>query len=131
MALKKTCSGWRLIAVFVGQPSNKRRSHVFRQVVDSRDRVQGNCLIDLMLTMRAAGETSGDHLVDPPASAVEEIVRQHLAHQAESSPSLLYLELLRHGFCSRWDLSRLDLGRVTKIIENNHRMVDRRSARVV
>lgn len=91
---------------------------------------ENTATLDLMLTMRAAEETSRS-LVDPPASVVEEIVRQHLAQQSESSPSLLYLELLRHGFCSKWDLSKLDLGHVTEIIEMNHGTVDRRSARVV
>ncbi|MCY3962563.1 MAG: DNA methyltransferase [bacterium] len=91
---------------------------------------ENTATLDLMLTMRAAEESSGD-LVDPPTSAVEEIVQQHLAEQAESSPSLLYLELLRHGFCSEWDLSKLDLGYVTEIIEMNHRTVDHRSARVI
>ena len=91
---------------------------------------ENTATLDLMLTMRAAEEAS-EVLVDPPPSVVEEIVRLHLARQVESSPSLLYLELLRHGFCSRWDLSKLDLGYVTEIIEMNHGTVDRRSARIV
>ncbi len=91
---------------------------------------ENTATLDLMLTMRAAEGVPAD-LAAPPASAVEEIVRQHLAGQAESSPSLLYLELLRYGFRSGWDLSRLDLSHVTKIIEMGHGTVDRRSARVV
>lgn len=91
---------------------------------------ENTATLDLMLTLRVA-ETTSPGPVEPPASAVAEIVRRYLAEQAESSPSLLYLELLRHGFCSGWDLSRLDLGHVTEIIEMNHSTVDRRSARVV
>ena len=91
---------------------------------------ENTATLDLMLTMRAAEGVAGE-LVDPPETAVEEIVRRHLSGQAESSPSLLYLELLRHGFRNSWNLSQLDLSHVTKIIVKSDRKVDRRSARVL
>ena len=90
---------------------------------------ENTATLDLMLTLRA---TQGPHreLSDPPASVVERIVEQHLGERPESSPSLLYLELLRHGFRSRWNLGQLDLRSVTKIIERTHGTVDRRTGRV-
>ncbi len=91
---------------------------------------ENTATLDLMLTMRPA-EGVVSELIDPPGTAVEEIVRQHLAEHSDPSPSLLYLELLRHGFRNGWSLSQLDLSHVTKIIEKDHRIVDRRSARVV
>jgi hypothetical protein len=91
---------------------------------------ENTATLDLMLTLRAAESVDGE-LIEPPETAVEEIVRQHLAEHSEPSPSRLYLELLRHGFRNGWSLSQLDLSYVTKIIENNHRTVDRRSARVI
>ena len=91
---------------------------------------ENTATLDLMLTMRAA-QSPPRELTVPPASDVERIVEQHLAGQAATSPSLLYLELLRHGFRSGWNLGKLDLRSVTTIIERTHRTVDRRSARVV
>lgn len=91
---------------------------------------ENTATLDLMLTMRAAEGAAGE-LVDPPDAAVEEIVRRHLSGQAESSPSLLYLEMLRHGFRSHWNLGRLDLSYVTAIIGKDHRTVDRRSGLVI
>ena len=91
---------------------------------------ENTATLDLMLTLRAAQGPPGE-LADPQAFDVERIVRQHLAGHSDASPSLAYLELLRHGFRSGWNLSQLDLRRVTTIIERTHRTVDRRSARVI
>lgn len=91
---------------------------------------ENTATLDLMLTMRSA-ESSHRGIVDPPSIVIEQIVEQHLIEQAEVSPSLLYLELLRHGFRSGWNLSQLDLSSVVGIIERTHGTVDRRSAKVI
>ena len=91
---------------------------------------ENTATLDLILTMRSA---QGPHreLVDPPSIVIEQIVEQHLTEQAEVSPSLLYLELLRRGFRSGWNLSQLDLSGVVRIIEDAQRTVDRRTALVI
>ncbi|WP_419926953.1 DNA methyltransferase [Candidatus Poriferisocius sp.] len=91
---------------------------------------ENTATLDLMLTMRSA-QGPPRELVDPPLIVIEQIVEQHLTEQAEVSPSLLYLELLRHGFRSGWNLSQLDLSSVVRIIESAQRTVDRRTALVV
>ena len=91
---------------------------------------ENTATLDLMLTMRSA-QGPPRELVDPPFIVIEQIVEQHLTEQAEVSPSLLYLELLRHGFRSGWNLSQLDLSSVVRIIESAQRTVDRRTALVV
>ena len=83
-----------------------------------------------MLTM-ARRQNPPRELSDPPPSVVEQIVQEHLAEHSETSPSLLYLELLRHGFRSAWNLSQLDLRNVTTIIEETHGAIDRRTAQVI
>lgn len=85
--------------------------------------------LDLVLTLREA-QSPVRELCDPPIEVVSELVERHLATRVNSSPSLLYLDLLRHGFSVGWDLSRLDLRSVTEIIKNTHHAVDRRSALV-
>ncbi len=91
---------------------------------------ENTATLDLMLTMRAA-QNPPRELSDPPPSVVEWIVQEHLAEHSETSPSLLYLELLRHGFHSGWNLSQLDLRNVTAIIEETHGAIDRRTAQVI
>ncbi len=91
---------------------------------------ENTATLDLILTMRAA-QNPPRELSDPPSSVVKQIVQEYLAEYTETSPSLLYLELLRHGFRSGWNLSQLDLRHVTTIIEEAHGFIDRRSARVI
>ncbi len=91
---------------------------------------ENTATLDLMLTMRPA-QSPPVELTDPQADDMERVVGQHLAEHADASPSLLYLDLLRHGFCSGWNLGQLDLRSVTAIIESTQRAVDRRTARVI
>src|SRR5690606_37634556 len=85
--------------------------------------------LDLMLTLRSASEERGARTHSAPED-VEAFVRGLLDDDADLTPSHLYLELLRHGFRNRWDLSELDLRRVTEVLRSVDRDVDPRSARV-
>ena len=86
--------------------------------------------LDLMLTLRPA--PNGHRPTSTPSSqVVDDFVRTLLAEDSEPTPSRLYLALLRHGLTEGWDLSRLDLRRVTALLTSADAVIDRRSARVL
>src|SRR5690606_21748983 len=85
--------------------------------------------LDLMLTLRSASGELQKH-THPAPEEVEAFVRAVLHEAGDVTPSHLYLELLRHGFRKRWDLSELDLRRVTELLRSIDLGVDPRSARV-
>lgn len=91
---------------------------------------ENTATLDLMLTLRPA-QSPPSELTEPPPADLERLVGRHLAEGRDVSPSLLYLELLRHGFSSGWNLDRLNLRNVNEIIQSAHRTVDHRSARVL
>lgn len=68
--------------------------------------------LDLVLTLRPAASATGAP-VCPAEEDVEALVQALLAADSRLTPSHLYVELLRHGFRHRWDLSQLDLSAVT------------------
>ena len=86
--------------------------------------------LDLMLTLRPAATTANAVVVPEPA-AVDRLVRDLLGEDGGLSPSHLYVELLRHGFRTGWDLSRLDLRGITVLLQSVDRDVDRRSGRLM
>ena len=86
--------------------------------------------LDLMLTLRPALNGRGP-LLTPPPGVVDDFVLDLLATDAEPTPSRLYLALLRHGLTQGWDLSNLDLQRVTALLSSTDVAVDHRSARVL
>lgn len=86
--------------------------------------------LDLMLTLRPASGLS-EALRTPPAGAVGSLVDSLLASDSAISPSGLYVALLRHGMANRWDLSRIDLRKVTERLRDAELTIDRRSALVV
>ncbi|MEI2640141.1 MAG: hypothetical protein V9F03_14270 [Microthrixaceae bacterium] len=85
--------------------------------------------LDLILTLRPS-PAKAESSTYPAPEDVEVFVRRVLGRDAGLTPSHLYLELLRHGFRNRWDLSELDLRRVTELLRSVDRGVDPRSARV-
>lgn len=91
---------------------------------------ENTATVDLMLTLRPA-QDSPPELIEPTQEDLEQHIRRQLAEGRDLSPSLLYLELLRDGFRSNWNLDRLNLKNVTEIIRSTHRTVDHRSALVV
>ena len=91
---------------------------------------ENTATVDLMLTLRPA-QGPPPELVEPTPQDLEQHIRRQLAEGRDLSPSLLYLELLRDGFRSNWNLDRLNLKNVTEIIRSTHRTVDHRSALVV
>lgn len=86
--------------------------------------------LDLMLTLRPASNGRGP-LLTPPPGVVDDVVLDLLAKDPEPTPSRLYLALLRHGLTQGWDLSSLDLQRVTALLSSTDVAVDHRSARVL
>ena len=86
--------------------------------------------LDLMLTLRPASRQAGP-VQAPPAAAVESLVDSLLRNSPAISPSQLYAALLRHGIANRWDLSQLDLRRVTDQLRAAEFAIDRRSALVM
>lgn len=91
---------------------------------------ENTATLDLMLTLRPATGPPSE-LTDPPQADLAELVHRQLAAGRDLNPSLLYLELLRHGFRSGWNLSQINLRNVNEIIQSAHRTVDHRSARVL
>lgn len=83
--------------------------------------------LDLVLTLRRTKVRSSSRIV-PDAKAIRSVIWQVLKSEFHLTPSHLYLELLRHGFRQCWDLSSLDLSRVTDIIHQAEVEIDRRSA---
>jgi 16S rRNA G966 N2-methylase RsmD len=73
--------------------------------------------LDLVLSMRPSDTGPPDRRDRPGRADVERVVGRLLAedHQTTSS-SHLYLELLRHGIRSGWDLGGLDLRHVSEIV---------------
>ncbi|MXV91101.1 MAG: DNA methylase [Acidimicrobiia bacterium] len=86
--------------------------------------------LDLMLTLRPASNGHGP-LLTPAPDVVDDFVLGLLARDPEPTPSRLYLALLRHGLTQGWDLSHLDLQRVTALLSSTDVAVDHRSARVL
>lgn len=91
---------------------------------------ENTATLDLMLTLRPATGPPSE-LTEPRQTDLEELVHRQLAAGHNVNPSLLYLELLRHGFRSGWNLSQINLRNVNEIIQSAHRTVDHRSARVL
>ena len=73
--------------------------------------------LDLVLSMRPSDTGPSDRRDRPARADVERVVGRLLTedHQTTSS-SHLYLELLRHGIRSGWDLGGLDLRHVSEIV---------------
>lgn len=90
----------------------------------------GQVVLDLMLTLRPASRLS-EALQPPSAEAVGHLVDSLLEGDSVISPSGLYVALLRHGIANRWDLSRIDLRKVTERLHGAEFTIDRRSALVV
>ena len=86
--------------------------------------------LDLMLTLRPTSNRHGP-LLTPQRDIVDDFVLGLLARDPEPTPSRLYLALLRHGLTQGWDLSHLDLRRVTALLSSTDVAVDHRSARVL
>jgi 16S rRNA G966 N2-methylase RsmD len=86
--------------------------------------------LDLVLTLRPSCVASPPVVV-PSETAIDKVVQRLLAEGAGLTPSHLYLELLRQGLRSSWDLSRLDLRHIIELLRSLDRAVDPRTGRVV
>lgn len=85
--------------------------------------------LDLILTLRRT-EVTTELRVVPDGGDIRAVVQRMLDKDSRLTPSHLYLELLRHGFRHRWDLSNLDLSGVTDLLRQAEVEIDPRSARV-
>jgi hypothetical protein len=86
--------------------------------------------LDLMLTL---SKTQGTHaqLREPSEAELDGLVDQVLASSnGATTPSHIYLELLRSGFRHDWDLSRLDLRHISELLRSADRSVDSKTAHV-
>lgn len=72
--------------------------------------------LDLVLSMQPSQPSHTAHLQKPADGDVEAVVHRLLTEESETTPSHLYLELLRHGFRHGWDLGGLDLRHVSEIV---------------
>lgn len=72
--------------------------------------------LDLVLSMRPSEPAPPARLRRPATADVEAVVQDLLIRQHETTPSHLYLELLRHGFRNGWDLGGLDLRHVSEFV---------------
>jgi len=85
--------------------------------------------LDLIITMRPADTPHrAFHVVEPDQLVA--VAREIAEASPRATPSHLYLELLRHGMRSRWDLSRLDLRLVTTALLQQGWSIDDRSGRL-
>lgn len=86
--------------------------------------------IDLILSIRRRNSAEAPALVEPDREAVESATRDLLDAGEADSPSHLHLELLRHGIRHDWDLSSLDLRRVTATIQREGWTVEAASGKL-
>lgn len=86
--------------------------------------------MDLILSMRERRADDPQELHAPTASEIDEAVVALLDAGTADSPSHLYLELLRHGIGSGWDLSTIDLRDVTAAVRRRGWAVDEASGRL-
>ncbi len=85
--------------------------------------------LDLIITMQPSN-VSAPPSVLPVADQVTATIGRVLASGNGLTPSHLYLELLREGFRSGWDLSHLDLRSITARLADSGVSIDPRSGRV-
>jgi hypothetical protein len=86
--------------------------------------------LDLIMTMVPNGEDKRA-FVTPPKEVVVEVTRRAAADGgALTSPSHIYLELLRRGMREHWDLSELDLRVVTQTLISDGWEIDEGSGRL-
>mgnify|MGYP003289080134 CR=1 FL=1 len=72
--------------------------------------------VDLVLSMRPGGPAPPARLQRPASADVESVVHRLLDTRNGTTPSHLYLELLRHGLRHGWDLGGLDLRQVSELV---------------
>ncbi|MGH8873530.1 MAG: DNA methyltransferase [Acidimicrobiia bacterium] len=85
--------------------------------------------LDLILTLRPGPRSK---VPETPAGldALDRAVDDLLTSNGSLTPSHLYVELLRTGLRSSWDLSSLDLSHVTERLRSADRQVDRKTASI-
>lgn len=80
--------------------------------------------LDLIITMSAASTSRCLGLKPVPRALVSVVVRELVRDCRQTTPSHLYLELLRRGFTEDWDLATLDLKSVTDALRDDGWIVD-------
>jgi len=72
--------------------------------------------LDLVLSMQPSERGQPYRILKPAMAEVEAVVRRLVVEGTDSTPSHLYLELLRHGFRHGWDLGEFDLRHISGIV---------------
>lgn len=86
--------------------------------------------LDLLLTLQP-DESRPSPSTIPDDAAVSEVVRRVLAtDNGATTPSHIYLELLRHGFAEGWDLSHLNMRRVVDLLAQSNATIDTKTAAI-
>ncbi len=85
--------------------------------------------LDLVLTLRPAEGTSSP-ATHPGLDELDAVVDDLLVSNGDLTPSHLYVELLRTGLKSGWDLSVLNLSHVTERLRSADREIDRKTGRI-
>jgi 16S rRNA G966 N2-methylase RsmD len=92
-----------------GQRSVKGLASGFENVVTT----------DLILSMRPAQPADPSAVHIPASTEVDSVIATLLQTHRADTPSHLYLELLRRGIASGWDLSALDLRLITTAVREH------------
>lgn len=85
--------------------------------------------LDLVLTMRPTGFPPKE-LRPPALRDVDSVVDKLIRTNGGLTPSHIYVELLKNGFESGWDLSSLELRHVTERLRAAEHDIDRKTGRV-
>ena len=87
--------------------------------------------LDLIMTMAPAAKID-DHrpFATPPAEVIRETARATANSSSATTPSHVYLELLRTGIREHWDLSQIDLRLVTGVLTSDGWRIDEASGRL-
>lgn len=111
-----------LVAVLdKGQRSVKGLASGFENVVT----------LDLILTMRLAEHRQPRPTKRPAVEQIEQVTVEVLGDRQVDTPSHVYVELVRHGLRSGWDLSQLDYHTVANTIRSLGFHVDSATGRFI
>lgn len=104
-----------------GQRSVKGLASGFEKVVT----------VDLVLSMQKTKGGSAKHPGRAPAGSLESVVTRILTTEDVSTPSHLYLKVIRHYLRQNWDVTDLDIGAVNTLALRARYDVDATSGRLV
>ncbi len=84
--------------------------------------------LDLILTLKSPDQDARPSAVRAASAEVDTVLRVLLAHHP--TPSHLYIGLLREGMRRGWDISQLDLRRITRHLDDIGLTVEAKTGRI-